>query len=105
MTYRELTRKLRRLNCRFERQGRGDHEIWINLDSDATTSIPNWGSSDLRPGTLRAVLRQLGISRDEFERAYPLWPLALYPIFAVRYYFIIVIKFERYADLLTGCDN
>ena len=69
MTYRELTRKLRRLECRFDRQGHGDHEIWINVQTDATASIPNWGSRDLKPGTLRAILRRLGISREEFERA------------------------------------
>ena len=30
MTYRELTRKLRRLGCAFDRQAGGSHEIWIN---------------------------------------------------------------------------
>ena len=69
MTYREITRKLRRLGCRFDRQGRGDHEIWINADSGARTTIPNWGGRDLRIGTIGAILRDLGITREEFERA------------------------------------
>ena len=69
MTYRELTRKLRRLGCQFDRQGRGDHEVWINVDSTARTTIPNWGVRDLRPGTIGAILRDLGMSRAEFEQA------------------------------------
>ena len=69
MNYRELTRKLRRLGCEFDRRARGDHEIWINTSTHARTTIPNWGSRDLRSGTISAILRDLGISRDEFERA------------------------------------
>ena len=33
------------------------------------TTIPNWGSRDLKPGTVHTILRDLGISRDEFDRA------------------------------------
>ena len=69
MTYRELTRKLRCLGCQFDPQGRGDHEIWINVDSTARTTIPNWGGRDLRPGTISAILRDLGIALSEFEQA------------------------------------
>ncbi|MCI0785163.1 MAG: type II toxin-antitoxin system HicA family toxin [Chloroflexi bacterium] len=68
MTYRDLTRKLRRLGCEFDRRARGDHEIWINSATHARTTIPNWGSRDLKAGTLAAILRDLGISRQEFER-------------------------------------
>ena len=69
MTYRELTRKLRRLGCQFDRQGRGDHEIWINGDSGAMTTIPNWGGRDLRTGTIGVILRDWGISREELDQA------------------------------------
>ncbi|MCH8870728.1 MAG: type II toxin-antitoxin system HicA family toxin [Chloroflexi bacterium] len=68
MNYRELTRKLQRLGCEFERQAKGDHEIWINTITRARTTIPNWGRRDLKLGTIRAILRDLGISRDEFRR-------------------------------------
>ncbi|MDE2978324.1 MAG: type II toxin-antitoxin system HicA family toxin [Acidobacteriota bacterium] len=69
MTYRELTRRLRRLDCELDRRGRGSHEIWIRRSTRMRTTIPNWGSRDLRPGTVRAILRDLGINRQEFERA------------------------------------
>ncbi|MCY3690400.1 MAG: type II toxin-antitoxin system HicA family toxin [Chloroflexota bacterium] len=69
MTYREFTRKLRRLSCQFDRQGSGSHEIWMNTENRARASIPNWGGQDLKIGTMRGILRDLGISRDDFERA------------------------------------
>ena len=69
MTYRQLTRKLRELGCRYDRQGKGSHEIWINPHNRAWTSIPFWGGEDLKPGTISAILRDLGISRRDFDRA------------------------------------
>ncbi len=69
MNYRELTGKLRRLGCAFVKQGRGDHEIWMNTKGRAKTTIPNWRGHDLREGTIRGILRDLGISKDDFDRA------------------------------------
>lgn len=69
MTYRQLTRKLRELGCRYDRQARGSHEIWVNTSSLAKTTIPFWGSDDLKPGTISAIIRDLGISRIDFEQA------------------------------------
>ena len=40
MRYRELTRRLRALDCEFDRQAKGDHEIWINISTHAKTTIP-----------------------------------------------------------------
>ncbi|MCY4582270.1 MAG: type II toxin-antitoxin system HicA family toxin [Chloroflexi bacterium] len=69
MTYRELTRKLRALGCEFDRQSRGSHEIWRNPASGSRTTIPNWGGRDLRPGTVRAIVRDLRVDRGAFDRA------------------------------------
>ena len=69
MTYREVARKLRRLGCRFQRQGRGSHEIWANDAANSTTAIPNQRGKDLKPGTIGSILRDLGVSRDDFNRA------------------------------------
>ncbi|MYC37061.1 MAG: type II toxin-antitoxin system HicA family toxin [Chloroflexi bacterium] len=69
MTYRQLTRKLRALGCRFDRQARGSHEIWLNPANQAKTTIPFWGSDDLKPGVIVAILRDLGISRRHFDQA------------------------------------
>ncbi len=66
MRYREIAKRLRRLGCRELRGGKGSHRIWHNPDTGKVTAIPDWGSKDLVPGTGRAIIRELGISRAEF---------------------------------------
>jgi len=69
MNYKELTRKLRSLDCHeIPRRGRGSHRKWINPVSGKGTVIPDWGNKDLKQGTIRSVLRQLGIENDNFEK-------------------------------------
>ena len=69
MNYRQVTRKLKTLGCEFDRQGRGSHEIWVNPDNDEETTVPNWGSKDLKPGTVSKILRDLEIDRRDFDQA------------------------------------
>jgi predicted RNA binding protein YcfA (HicA-like mRNA interferase family) len=66
MRYKELATKLRRLGCEELREGRGSHGVWYNPENDRTVAIPDWGSRDLATGTVRAVERELGISRQQF---------------------------------------
>jgi mRNA interferase HicA len=69
VTYRDITRRLRRLGCELDRRAAGDHEIWINPRNNKRTTIPNWGSRDLKAGTISAILRDLGTTRKEFDQA------------------------------------
>ena len=69
MIYRELTRKLRRLDCVFDRYAKGSHEIWMHSKTGARTTVPNWGSKDLRAGTISRILRDLGLRKEEFDKA------------------------------------
>jgi len=64
LTYRELARHLRRLGCDLKRQSKGSHEIWHNPRQNRSTVIPNH-PGDLPIGTLRAILKGLGISFDD----------------------------------------
>ncbi|RLC64451.1 MAG: type II toxin-antitoxin system HicA family toxin [Chloroflexi bacterium] len=66
MRYRELAKRLRDLGCEYVRPGAGSHRIWWNPALDRYTTIPDWGHKDIKPGTLRRILRDLGISRREF---------------------------------------
>jgi len=66
MRYRELAKRLRRLGCEELREGKGSHKVWHNPNNDRTAAVPNWGSRDLATGTIRAIIRDLGISREEF---------------------------------------
>ncbi len=66
--YREITRKLKALGFRFDRQAAGSHEIWFNSASNRYTTIPNH-PGDMPEGTLRAILKQAAIDPDEFLSA------------------------------------
>ncbi|MBI4772275.1 MAG: type II toxin-antitoxin system HicA family toxin [Chloroflexi bacterium] len=66
MKYRDLARRLRELGCEELAGGRGSHRKWHNPVTDRVTVVPDWGASDLAPGTVRAVIRELGITRQEF---------------------------------------
>jgi len=66
MNHRKLTRRLRQLGCEFVRQGSGSHEIWWNPASERFSVIPRHGGRDLPAGTLRTILRQLGIDPAVF---------------------------------------
>lgn len=66
MTYAELSRNLRALGCVLKRQGKGSHEIWHNPTVNRSAVIPNH-PGDIPTGTLRAILKQLGIPREDLE--------------------------------------
>jgi predicted RNA binding protein YcfA (HicA-like mRNA interferase family) len=68
MNYKELTRKLRALGCQeIPRRGGGSHRKWINPASGEGTVVPDWGNKDLKQGTIRGILKQLGIAMNDFE--------------------------------------
>jgi len=61
----EVIRKLRRADFIFDRQAKGSHEIWWNPQTRARTTVPHH-PGDLPEGTLRAILRQAGLSIEDF---------------------------------------
>jgi predicted RNA binding protein YcfA (HicA-like mRNA interferase family) len=70
MIYRVAARKLRALGCQeLARQGGGSHRKWLNPANQHTTTLPDWGGQDLKLGTLRAAVRQLGLDWQAFENA------------------------------------
>jgi predicted RNA binding protein YcfA (HicA-like mRNA interferase family) len=63
--YREIVRRLRTFGFSFDRQAAGSHEIWYNATTQRYTTIPNH-PGDVPEGTLRAILKQAGVSREDF---------------------------------------
>lgn len=61
----EIIRKLRRAGFVFDRQAKGSHEIWWNPRTRARTTVPNH-PGDLPIGTVRAIVRQSGLTVAEF---------------------------------------
>jgi mRNA interferase HicA len=62
MIYRVVARKLSTLGCQeVPRRGGGAHRKWRNPATRRSTVVPDHGGKDLKLGTVRAVVRQLGL--------------------------------------------
>lgn len=66
--YRQIIKKLKKLGFEFNRQAAGSHEVWFSPTADKYTTIPNH-SGDIPEGTLKAILRQAGVSTEQFLSA------------------------------------
>jgi len=66
--YQEVVRRLRKAGYRFDRPAAGSHEVWRHEQTGRKVTLPRHGR-DMAEGTLRAVLREAGISIDEFLKA------------------------------------
>jgi len=70
MIYREVARKLTILGCHeLQRRGGGSHRKWVNPATARATVVPDWRNRDLKLGTVRGVVRQLGLDWREFQNA------------------------------------
>lgn len=70
MRYREVAKRLTALGCReIPRRSGGSHRKWLNPATNLATIVPDWGSKDLKQGTVRALVRQLGIEWKLFEES------------------------------------
>jgi len=63
--YRQIIKRLKKLGFEFDRQAAGSHEIWYNAATHLYTTIPNH-PGDMPEGTLKAILKQSGISTEKF---------------------------------------
>lgn len=63
--YRDIVRRLKAHGFVFDRQAAGSHEIWFNPATNRYTTIPNH-PGDMPEGTLRAILRQAGVSVEDY---------------------------------------
>lgn len=67
LTARDVIKKLRKAGFEFDRQAKGSHEIWYNSSTKRRTTIPNHPGVDLPKGTLRAIIKQTGLTVEEFS--------------------------------------
>jgi predicted RNA binding protein YcfA (HicA-like mRNA interferase family) len=49
------------------RKSGGSHRKWRNPSREAIASDPDWGNKDLKIGTLRQIIRQLGLDWEQFN--------------------------------------
>lgn len=64
-SYRQVVKRLKALGFAFDRQAAGSHEIWYSAGTHRYTTVPNH-PGDVPEGTLRAILKQAGVTPDEF---------------------------------------
>lgn len=69
MKYREVAKKLRSLGCYEILHSDGSHRKWFNPQTNRATSIPDWGAKDIKLGTLKAIVKQVGFDWKTFEEA------------------------------------
>lgn len=68
--YREIVNRLKHEGFEFDRQAAGSHEIWFNPTTHSYTTVPNH-PGDMPEGTLRAILKQAGVSPETFLAQLP----------------------------------
>ncbi len=68
VTASDVIKALRRAGFVFDRHAKGSHEIYYNPVTKRRTTVPNHPGTTLPRGTLRAIIRQAGLERDEFLR-------------------------------------
>ena len=66
LNYRKVTKKLSKAGFVLRRQGKGSHEIWKHPITRRTTSVPNHGGKNIPTGTLKEIIKQAGLSVEEF---------------------------------------
>jgi predicted RNA binding protein YcfA (HicA-like mRNA interferase family) len=69
MNYREVVKRLRKLGCQeIPRRSGGSHRKWYNPKNGSIVPIPDWGAKDLKIGTLRRIIHQLGLDWKDFNQ-------------------------------------
>ena len=66
LTASDVIKKLKKAGFLFDRQAKGSHEIWYNPVTKRRSTIPNHPGVDMPKGTLRAIIKQMGLTIDEF---------------------------------------
>ena len=67
MKYYDAIVRLKKLGFRFYRQGRGSHELWVRDSDGKVVPVPH--KKEIKVGTLRAIIREIELTLQEFENA------------------------------------
>jgi len=67
LPYRKVIKILRKYGFVFRRATGGSHEIWWHEEKRRTCVVPH--HKEVKAGILRSILRQAGISEEQFLEA------------------------------------
>ena len=65
LEYRKVIKKARKAGFVFRRSTGGTHEIWWNEEKKKTCVIPH--HKEIKPGTLKSIIKQMGLTEKEFN--------------------------------------
>jgi len=51
------------------RKGKGSHRKWYNPNHYLPVPVPDWGSKDLKIGTIRNIVKLLELNWTKFNQA------------------------------------
>ena len=66
LSYQETVHRLRQLGFRYYRSGKGSHELWVRDKDGKAVPVPRHETKPVRKGTLRAIIREIGVTVEEF---------------------------------------
>ena len=66
LTARDVIKRLKKAGFVFDRQAKGSHEIWYNPATKRRITIPNHPGADIPKGTLKAIIKEAGLTVQEF---------------------------------------
>ncbi len=68
LKYEEVVKRLKKLGFRFYRKGKGSHELWVRDSDGIVVPIPKHKGKDIKKGTLKAIINEIGVSVEEFMK-------------------------------------
>jgi predicted RNA binding protein YcfA (HicA-like mRNA interferase family) len=68
LRYEDVIKRLKKLGFRFYRPGKGSHELWVRDSDGKVIPVPKHKGKDIKKGTLKAIINEIGISVEEFIR-------------------------------------
>ena len=57
--YHEVASALKKMGCSYEGKGKGDHQRWKFNETGLSATVPDHGSSGVKPGTLGSFLKSI----------------------------------------------
>ena len=66
LKYKVIIKKLKKIGFRFYRGGKGSHELWVRDKDGKVIPVPYHKGKDIKKGTLKAIMNEIGISFQKF---------------------------------------
>ena len=66
--YNQIAKAAKKFGFCFCRQAKGSHEIWRRDFDGRQTTIPNHGSKTVKRKTLKSILKDFGITPEDFRK-------------------------------------